>query len=198
LPRSSCCAYGQSDYATERSEEPGLHGDGSGLILLSTQPSRTLLDGNNEAGLEDGRWHPEWRISHAGDDRYFYNRVADERRSTASLLTAFWAANIDRLPGLIARKIAVALERPRDLAVLLAMLAFYLALAVLAALRGRVSQPEGAFLPLILWVNLLAIVAILFGDPRFVQPFTHLALLPAAYLPFHIAERVGTILQETR
>jgi 4-amino-4-deoxy-L-arabinose transferase-like glycosyltransferase len=179
-----------SAYATARSEEPGRQGEGAGLILLSTQPSRTLLDGNNEASLDDGRWHPEWRTSRAGDQRFFYNRAARENRSTASLLAEFWADNLARLPGLFARKIAVALERPRDLGALLAMLAFYLALAISAAFRRRVAQPVGAFLPLILWANLLAIVAILFGDSRFVQPFVPLALLPAAYFPLFAAGRI--------
>jgi 4-amino-4-deoxy-L-arabinose transferase-like glycosyltransferase len=186
-----------SAYATIRSEEPGRHGDGAGTVLLSTQPSRTLLDGNNEACFEDGRWHPEWRTRRAGDERFFYNRVADDRRSTASLLIAFWWTNLGCMPGLVVRKIGAALDLPKDAGALLAMLAFYLALGIATAIGGRSNRPQraGAFLPLVMWINLLATVAILFGEPRFVQPFALFALLPAAYFPLYMVGLVGTILR---
>jgi hypothetical protein len=70
-------------------------------VVLSTQGSGVLLDGNNEYALEDGGWHPEYQMQPGA----FYNRI-DVRDSPAMVkILRFYATWPGKLPSVISLKL---------------------------------------------------------------------------------------------
>lgn len=77
------------------------------LIILSTQGSVVMLDGNNEAAFKHGGWHPV-----APDDaNAFYNKAEINNLPATSKLILFYSRYYDKIPIIIYNKLVVGFER---------------------------------------------------------------------------------------
>jgi hypothetical protein len=180
-----------SAYATSRNELPGTMRDGAEIVVLSTQGRLVLLDGNNEESIKDGKWHPEWRARYKEDPKFLYNRLDYSGRSSISLVLKFWIENADRLAGLFLKKVASAFYKIQDIAVTLSAFSFYAAFILSRRRRKKAGAPNDASLlggkaplfPVFLFLNILGVTLILFGDRRILFPFFFFWLIPAIFLP---------------
>lgn len=100
---------GWSSYATL------IHGKG---VFLSTQGDKVLLDGNNELGLQDGGWHPEWHSQtqfwvHPDEEAedLMYNQAAMQARSPWAQVFTFYQEHASRIPRFLMHKMNRAFER---------------------------------------------------------------------------------------
>ena len=120
------CAVTITPWSLYASRESGQ------FVVLSTQGSLVLLEGNNELAWTDGIWHPEY----VTDSSAFYNRAEIQRLPVPLRVVRFALRHAGRIPAMVSAKLNEAFGH---------YLYFRLAsLLLLARLLMMLGRSEGA------------------------------------------------------
>jgi hypothetical protein len=109
------------------------------FILLSTQGSRVLMDGNNEYSFKSGgAWSPQWD----SDPDSYYNDPVVKDKSVLYKVTIFAMKHINQYPGLIRDKINTGFSG--HLAIWIKLFTLFLAFDIITwvLMRGKYKPPS--------------------------------------------------------